>query len=751
MLIGIDVREFKKGTYTGLRTILSDFLDNVDKYSDGKAFVFFGNQDTEFTAISCAGKQVLIPEGNTFFWDQIKLPRQLKKEKIDLFFSPYIKTPFYRSCKYVNTVCDIIPLRISKYRGIFSCFEKIHFFLYSFICSRRSTLTITLSQDAKNKVCKTFGLDEGKVRVVYPSVADFFILEEKEVHARKLSIEYDLVSPFMLYVGNFKKHKNILRLIEAFDIMPEDIVSKYRLILVGGTLDQCREVKAIIAEKKNRNKVIVVSNLSHDDINIFIKKASLFVFPSLAEGFGIPPVEAMKAGVAVAASELPPMTEVLADAAIYFDPFNPQDIASKVSLLLRDKNLLAEYARRGRDRALYFSSDKMSENIMRNLNFAIDDKIFCLTSEYPPIIGGISTQLFNLWNNFPNEKTVVLTSTPRSTSQSPGNKVTVLRRRYPLGSSFFFRVMRTIAVVFFALRQSRLWNMKCVHCAQVLSSGLAGLLLYKIKGIPYVVYIYSADILEFSRNAFTKYLIVKILQRSKAIIANSIFTKSVITSTLSNMEEKIIISTPVIDQTKFDASITREEARVKLNLPINGKILLTVARLSRRKGHDVLIEIVGDLSVDNSDITYLIVGDGPLLAGLKEQVQDKGLTKYIKFCGKVSQGELQYYYKACDVFCMVPKYLEKEGDSEGFGIVFLEASLCSIPIVAGDTGGVQEAVIDGETGVLVDSNNIDEIKKAILLLLQDKDLSHKFGENGRKRVERDFNVNSRVQELIDIS
>ena len=748
--IGIDVREFKKGTYTGLRTILSDFLDNVEKYSGTNEFVFFGNQNTEFTAISCQGKEVTIQEGNTFLWDQIKLPVQLRKEKIELFFSPYIKTPFYRSCKYVNTVCDIIPLMISKYRGVLSCFEKVHFFLYSFICSRRSILTITLSHDAKKKVCRTFKLEEGKVRVVYPSVSDFLTLEGNEERNRKISIEYDLDAPFILYVGNFKKHKNIIRLIESVNFMPEDMVSKYRLILVGGTTDQCQEIKTFVAEKKMETKVLIVSNLSHDYVNIFIKKAALFVFPSLAEGFGIPPVEAMKAGVAVAASNLPPMTEVLADAALYFDPYDPEDIANKVSSLLRDKALLAEYSGRGEARALSFSSDKMSENIMANLDFAVKSKILCLTSEYPPITGGISTQLYNLWNNFPKEKTVVLTSKPKSKDQNIGNNVTVLRRRYPLGGSIVSRVWRTLAVVIFALRQSCLWDVKCIHCAQVLSSGLAGLLLNKIKGVPYVVYIYSADILEFSKNIVTRYLINKILQKSKAIIANSLFTKSVIILRIKNVEDKIIISTPVIDQTKFEAEITREEARTKLKLPIDGKILLTVARLSRRKGHDVMIQTVGDLIKEGHDITYLIVGDGPMLGELKELVQDRALTSHVKFCGKVPQEELQYYYKACDVFCMVPKYMEKEGDSEGFGIVFLEAAICGIPVIAGASGGVKEAVLDGQTGLLVAPDDINEIKNAIMRLLNDEEFSRKLGENGKKRVEREFDIESRVEELIGL-
>ncbi len=363
MKIGIDVREFRKNTFTGIRSILENFLTYA-RISWKHEFVLFCNQFTDTAFLPDGCKKVIIPEKNTFLWDQFRLPAALGREKIDVFFSPYIKTPFRRVCPYVNTVCDVIPLTVSKYKGAKAILEKAHFSFYSFFCSRRAAKVITLSEDAKDRVSRIFRIKRDKLEVVYPSVKMPAAPEKPDKRITELTARYDLHKPYILYLGNFKPHKNLSRLISAFDLLPEHVKETHRLMLVGGSRNETVNIKSVIEEKQLGGKIIPVMNLSHDDIYIFLKNASVLVFPSLAEGFGIPLIEAMAAGVPVAASNAGPMPEVLGEAAVFFDPYNVDNISETVLKLLEEEDTRKQCAERGHERAALFNPEDMAQRML---------------------------------------------------------------------------------------------------------------------------------------------------------------------------------------------------------------------------------------------------------------------------------------------------------------------------------------------------------------------------------------------------
>ncbi|MDP8299351.1 MAG: glycosyltransferase family 1 protein [Candidatus Tantalella remota] len=328
MKIAIDVREFKKGKYTGLRSMLDAFLSNVGETED--EFVLYCDRDTDIDALPLYMEKYLISSGSTFLWDQVFLPRGLKKKGADVFFSPYIKTPFRRVCPYVNTVADTIPLETPKNKGLRAVLEKMHFLFFAHICSRRSVRVMTISEASKKKIEKTLGLSGKKIDVIYPSV----------VSRGEGSVRGMLEEPYILYLGNFKAHKNLDRLIEAYALFPADVKSGFQLCLAGGEPDGIERLKSLVEEKGLSDRVLLrKGGMGAEEKAALIKNASLFVFPSLSEGFGIPPVEAMAAGIPVAVSGISPMTEVLGEAALFFDPEDPKDIAEKVLTLLEDKSL----------------------------------------------------------------------------------------------------------------------------------------------------------------------------------------------------------------------------------------------------------------------------------------------------------------------------------------------------------------------------------------------------------------------------
>ena len=723
MRIGVDAREFEKGRYTGLRTIVRNFLFYAD-YLGKHEFIMFCNQDTDLESLASGHKKVVIPENYTFLWDQWLLPKALKENKIDVFFSPYIKTPFWRVCPYVNAISDIIPLAISRFTGIKAVLEKIHFFLYAFLCGHRATKCITLSHDAKNKVSKTFGIDAEKIIVVYPSVEiNNDIKREKEVIEK-----YRLDSKYILYVGNFKPHKNLGNLMAAYNILPDEVKQAYRLFLVGGSEKELPSVEKDILDKKLTGMVVPVANISHDDICAFLKNASVFAFPSLAEGFGIPPVEAMAAGVPVASSDFLPMTEVLGDSAIFFDPHNEQEIADSLLKLINDDKLREQCVVRGRLRAEVFNPTSEAKGIMRVLENAAGGKTLLVSSEFPPITGGIATHIYNLWKRLPRENTIVFTIKAKTTSKKIDENFNIVRRSYPMGGGMISRVIRTILVSWHVFRLNSLFKIKRNHCAQIMSSGVAGLLMKKIKNIPYTVYVYSADLLEFSNNPISKWLMKMIFSESEHIIAISGFAKSIIVKRNLAPVEKVVLVLPGVDTEMFNPEKVDEDIRKKYKIPENGRVLLTVSRLDPRKGHESVINLMPEVLKEHPDVVYLVVGSGPMEGELNERVKNNGLEGKVIFTGDISLANVVYFYNLCDVFIMVPHYIEGTGNIEGFGIVFLEAGACNKPVIAGRSGGVEEAVVDGETGILVYPESIDQIKSAILRLLGDKDYAASLGE-----------------------
>ncbi len=192
----------------------------------------------------------------------------------------------------------------------------------------------------------------------------------------------------------------------------------------------------------------------------------------------------------------------------------------------------------------------------------------------------------------------------------------------------------------------------------------------------------------------------------------------------------------------FDAGSLRGELGLK-----NRKVLMTTTRLVRRKGIDDVIRAVDRLRDEFPDIAYVIVGKGPEEKGLREMVRRRRLGSHVYFTGEVDHKDLAPYYNLCDLFVMPAKTVEP--DVEGFGIVFLEANACGKPVIGSTSGGIPDAVVNGENGLLVDEKNIDQLVEAIRQLLDNPDRAVNMGKRGRKRVEKMLNWDAVARKLYE--
>ena len=167
------------------------------------------------------------------------------------------------------------------------------------------------------------------------------------------------------------------------------------------------------------------------------------------------------------------------------------------------------------------------------------------------------------------------------------------------------------------------------------------------------------------------------------------------------------------------------------NCSSRSRIVLTVSRLTKSKGIHRVIEAMPSIIERVPDAEYVVAGDGPYRDNLVEMAGKSPVRDHIHFLGFVSDHEKLHWYSKCDVFALI-------SEIEGFGVVYLEANAFGKPVVGGNIGGVPEAVVNGETGLLVDINSLEEIADSLVNLLEDPAECHRLGENGRHRVKEEF-------------
>jgi len=356
-----------------------------------------------------------------------------------------------------------------------------------------------------------------------------------------------------------------------------------------------------------------------------------------------------------------------------------------------------------------------------------------ITGDYPPRSGGQARYLHDLWSGLSGAQATVLA--PRVDAGGDGPLATgprVVRVRLPLGDSLTARVGRTLALTLHALRHARRSRVTAVHAGQIMAGGTAALACHRALGCPYTLVAHGSDLMEFARHALAGRLATTILRGADRIIANSRFTAGEVVR-LGADPGRVRVVHPVVDARRFEAE--RAAATMRARYGLAGRIvLLTVARLVPRKGHDVVLEALRLVRHACPAAHYLVVGDGPARADLERAAERLGLSDAVTFAGFVQDDELPACYAAADVFVMVSRERPAKGDVEGFGIVYLEASAAGRAVVAGRSGGVMDAVEDGVTGLLVDPEDPRAVAEAIVHLLDDPDLRHRMARAGRARV-----------------
>lgn len=277
-----------------------------------------------------------------------------------------------------------------------------------------------------------------------------------------------------------------------------------------------------------------------------------------------------------------------------------------------------------------------------------------------------------------------------------------------------------------------------IHAGRVLPEGLVGWCVARLFRKPIVIYAHGEEITTWRQSGKFRAMCFA-YRHADQVIANSDFTKEELKK-IGVSESRIMLINPGVDIERFRPGLPCDDLRAQVGCGESGQVLLSVGRLSRRKGFDQVIRCMQRLLPHHPQLHYAIIGIGEDQHYLEKLASECGVESRVHLLGHVSVNDLPRWYNAADIFVMPNR--EIDGDTEGFGMVFIEASACGTPVVAGMAGGTASSVNEGVSGHRVDGNSMNDIAACVSRLLQDRAMLARMGLEGRNWVADGFSWDS---------
>jgi glycosyltransferase involved in cell wall biosynthesis len=358
MRVAIDARklhDFGIGTY--IRNLLRH-LARIDR--DSEYVLLCQTADLGIASRLGANFRAVVEPSPTYsFREQIHVPWVLHRERPDVFHAPHYVLPPATRCRSVVTIHDCIHVMFPQYLRNRAAYVYARASMWS--AARQAQRILTVSEASKRDIIHFFNVPPDKVVVVYNAIEERFAQTPSADALERVRERYQLNHPFVLYVGNIKPHKNLVRLIEAFAELRRRGFSELKLLIIGDEISKWPALRRAVHSHKLHKHVRFLGYLEDETLASLYRLASVFVFPSLYEGFGLPPLEAMASGTPVVTSNVSSMPEVTGDAAVLVNPYDVSSIVEGIERVLRDPELSAELRRRGIARAREFSWQRSVE------------------------------------------------------------------------------------------------------------------------------------------------------------------------------------------------------------------------------------------------------------------------------------------------------------------------------------------------------------------------------------------------------
>ncbi len=348
-LDGRKLRDFGIGTY--IRNILVE-LHRLD--AETEYVVLCRSRDLQVLRDLVPRFRLVVEDAAPYsVGEQVRVPYRLMREGVALVHEPHYVLPPITRCRSVVTIHDCIHLMFPQYLP-----NRLGYYYARgsmWTATHQADRVLTVSEASKRDILHFFDIPEERVKVVYNAIDERFFTPPDDATTDRVRQRYQLEHPFVLYVGNIKPHKNIERLIAAFSKIRADGPAGLKLIIIGDEVSKYPSLRQMVHRHQIDKHVRFLGFQPQETLASFYRLASAFVFPSLYEGFGLPPLEAMACGTPVVTSNVSSLPEVAGDAAILVDPYDADAIAAGIHRAITDPVLRADLAVRGPARARQFS------------------------------------------------------------------------------------------------------------------------------------------------------------------------------------------------------------------------------------------------------------------------------------------------------------------------------------------------------------------------------------------------------------
>ncbi len=358
MKIGIDARLWNE---TGVGRYIRNLVWELEKLDKKNTYVLFVKKGFKSENLGIKNDRWRIVETDVHWHsvkEQLAFPQVLYKESLDLMHFTYFSLPVFYNRPFVVTIHDLIINHFPTGKASTLPYPLYHLkrIGYNFVIEyavKNSNKIIVPLNSVKDDVLQTFNIAENKIAVTYEGSSNL-----KSQNANRMFENY------FLYVGNAYPHKNLERLIEAFDMFTKPTKDEVKLVLVGKDDYFYKRIRAKMEQNKIEN-VVLKHNISDEELFALYSYAKAFVSPSLMEGFGLPPLEAMSASCPVLLADIPSFREVCQDAAVYFDPTKIHSLQEQLQVMYTmDHKRREEHIRKGLERVKQFSWKRMADQTL---------------------------------------------------------------------------------------------------------------------------------------------------------------------------------------------------------------------------------------------------------------------------------------------------------------------------------------------------------------------------------------------------